>query len=238
MKTAGVFLFVVLSASLLAATPIVNRPQKLAVVKAHSILPQSLKWIVRKHGKSLFQGLDQGMNVPRQRIDIALIQRESDKIPRMVDRQVPFAQVVYQMGYVSGLLAVYLDPSQDADPITQQGFSYYLNHKLGRYLFVFDGYEALIAHPDGLPGYVASINRSHADYRRVLEHQYRQVGNNPRYPFDERSAVFGVCSIYFSNLARVSAQLWRYSWSQARGDLEKTPFVARQTSPLARRRVR
>ena len=209
-----------------------NRAQMYATYKAHTILPESLQYLVRRDGKHLFNGLQRGLSVSRDRITEKAIMRETQKITTMVNSQRPFKEVIGQMGFVSGLLAIYTDPSLDSNRSVQQGFRYYLNVKLERCLFVFEGYEAVnelekAQKEAWLHSELGRISEMRGTHKNLLEDRYQKVGQNARYIFNERSAVFGVCSIYFSNLARLSAHLWYYAWSSAHGDVTKTPFQGR-----------
>ena len=219
------YLFAIIS---LAATPEPYRVQKYAAYKAHSILPGSLKFLVKKNGKHLFAGMEQGLRVPSHRIDADLILRETEKISVLISKQRPFPEVVHQMGFVSGLVAVHTDPSIDGESYVKTGFNYYSNLKLSRFLFVFDGYEALALDRGLLAAELERIPKKSTNHRQLLDKRYQSVKGNSHYRFSERSAVFGVCSIYFSNLARLSAHLWYYAWIKANGDVTETPFLKRQ----------
>ena len=222
----GIFFACVFLASAVAfANEKITRPQKYAAYRAHTILPDSLKFLVKRNGKHLFEGLERGLSVPAATIDENLIIQAVNRITEMVNEQRPFKEVVAQMGFVTGLLGVFTDPSRGATPVTRAGFRYYLNHKLGRFLFVFDGFRKEEPVLVRVRRDMAGIDKNRSVYRRLLEEQYLEVNGNYRYGFDERSAVFGVCSIYFSNLARLSALLWYDAWSAANGDLTRTPFV-------------
>lgn len=212
----------------LAGSPEPYRVQKYAAYKAHSILPNSLKFLVKKNGKHLFQGMEQGLRVPAHRIDANMIMGETNKISDMVSHQRPFKEVVHQMGFVSGLLAIHTNPSLDGKNYVKTGFNYYSNLKLSEFLFVFDGYEALAFDEALLKDELNRIPKKSATHLRLLDQRYQSVDANSYYRFSERSAVFGVCSIYFSNLARLSAHLWYYAWSKANGDVTETPFVKKQ----------
>ena len=208
-----------------------NRAQKLAAIRAHSILPESLRWVVKKHGNELFEGIDAGMQVPYTQVNGSVIDRETLRITELIDGRAPFSRVVFQMGYVSGLLGQWLNPSKSRSETAQRGFDYYTNAKLQRFLFVFDGYDELRQHATP-SDYLSSVAGPLDNYGRLLDLNYHRIGGNWRYVFDERSAVFGVCAIYFSNVARCSAQLWRHAWHNARGDATKTPFVIVDASQL------
>lgn len=221
------YLLVIAFALTVSATGLDHRPQKLAAVRAHSILPESLRWVVKAHGDKLFDGIDAGMQVSYRKVTEASIQRETHKITELIDSQAPFSRVVYQMGYVTGLLATWLNPSFRRGAVTQRGFDFYTNAKLKRFLFVFDGYDQLGRHAN-IEAYLNELAGPMDNYGRLLQVHYTRVGNNERFLFDERSAVFGICSIYFSNLARCSAQLWRHAWYAANGDPTKTPFMSVQ----------
>ena len=201
-----------------------NRVEKYAAYRAHKILPQSLRYLVNKHGKDLFEGLDRGLRVPPDKITQSLILHETNRITRMVNERATFATVVRQMGFVSGLVAVYTDPTRDSSSVVRRGFTYYGNKKLARCHFVFDGYADLDHTERWLRTELARIPARRGDHRRLLEDGYRREGNDPYHLFDERHAVFGVSSLYFSNLARYSAHLWYYAWGSANGDLTRMPF--------------
>ena len=200
------------------------RPQKYAAYKAHTIMPTSLKTLIRKNGKHLFAGLELGMAEHPGRIDEVRLFAEAEKITAMVDRHASFKDVVRQMGFVAGLVAVYSDPSRNSNRTVRDGFDYYLNLKLGRCLFVFDGYLEKEVTASWLQQELGKMAALQDQNRRLLENRYSQVGDNSRYQFSERSAVFGVTSIYFSNVARLSAHLWYHAWVSAHGDQTLTPF--------------
>ncbi len=201
-----------------------HRPQKLAAVRAHSILPESLRILVKRHGDQLFAGIDEGIKIPYRNVSESMVERETQLITEMIDGRAPFSRVIYQMGYVSGLLAVWLNPSWGRSDAAMRGFEYYTNAKLRKFLFVFDGYDAFRKQQD-VPSYLRSVAGPLDNYGRLLDVNYARVGGNARFLFDERSAVFGVSSIYFSSLAQCSAQLWQHAWASARGDATRTPFV-------------
>ncbi len=181
--------------------------------------------LVKRHSKSLFRGLEQGLRVPLAEISEERIMRETRAITEMINNQRGFKDVVAQMGVVAGLTAVYTNPADRVDPRVSEGFHYYLNRKLNRYRFVFRGY------PSNGPAWrstqreLAHISAMKVQYARLLQDKFAGVGFNSRHAFDERSAVFGVCSNYFSNLAQITAFLWYDAWSAANGDLSRTPFV-------------
>ena len=205
-----------------------ERPRKYAVYKAHTILPGSLRFLVQKNGRSLFAGLALGLKEPSIEINENRILLETRKISNMVNSHKPFRDVVFQMGFVSGLLAVHTDPARNSPTHVRNGFDYYLNWKLHRYHFVFDGYRNLATSEQNLLAELRRLNRLASVQQGLLVDRYNQVNRNSFHPFSERSAVFGVCSLYYSNVARVSAHLWYYAWSQANGDLTETPFVEPQ----------
>jgi hypothetical protein len=132
------------------------------------------------------------------------------------------------MGFVSGLLAVHADPARNSPGHVRDGFDYYLNWKLHRYHFVFDGYQSMGASEGNILSELRRLQQLAVHQRTLLTDRYNQVDRNSYYPFSERSAVFGVCSLYYSNVARVSAHLWYHAWAQANGDLTETPFVEPQ----------
>jgi len=201
-----------------------NRIEKYAAYRAHKILPESLRYLVNKHGKDLFAGLDRGLRVPQDRITESLIFHETNRITRMVNDRATFATVVRQMGFVAGLVAVYTNPTRESNTVVKRGFVFYANKKLPRCHFVFDGYAELSQTERWLRSELARIPNRRNDHRRLLEDGYRGEGNDPYHLFDERHAVFGVSSLYFSNLARYSAHLWYYAWGSANGDLTRMPF--------------
>ena len=208
-----------------------NRPRKYALYKAHTILPDTLRFLVKRHGKHLFAGLEEGLRLPHHQVGEAMILRETEKITGLVDRHASFALVVRQMGYVGGLVAVYTDPSSQEESAVRRGFNYYLDAKLARFLFVFDGYPAAVGDNGWLDTELKAVAERRMLFGKLLDRKYRETGLNPYYPFSERSAVFGVCSLYFSNLARLSALLWYHAWSMAHGDLGQTPFRYQPLSP-------
>jgi hypothetical protein len=201
------------------------RPQKLAAYRAHTILPESLRALVKQHGKQLFSGLEKGLSQPKSKVTDLLILSETDKITQMVNHQRPFTEVVTQMGYVSGLISVFTNPSIHSNRSVRNGFPYYMNRKLPKFLFVFDGYDEGGATQAWLIRELEAASKQTESYRQVLEKKYGEVGGDHTYTFSERSAVFGVCSIYFSNQARLSAHLWYYAWARANGDLTNTPML-------------
>ncbi|MCB1052186.1 MAG: hypothetical protein H6510_08980 [Acidobacteria bacterium] len=209
-----------------------NRPQKLAAVKATSILPHFLAQIVRKHPQELLLGVDAGRNVSRAQIDVHRIIQETEQISHMVNNRVPFNQVVYQMGFVSGLLSVYLDPSTNLNGDYHQGFQYLTNQKLSKLLFVFPGYAAWGNSRQDLEVFLRRYEKTRLDHQSVLQTHYAKVNQPTRALFDDRHPVFGVASIYFSNLSGVSARLWRYAWDQANGDQAFTPLEGEYQSPV------
>ena len=208
-----------------------HRPQKYAAYKAHTILPESLRGLVKKHGHSLFAGLERGMTLKPESIDADFILKQTQKITAMVDNRARFSDVVKQMGFVAGIVAVYTDPSRQSSAVVRTGFNYYLNKKLQRCLFVFDGYPA----PENIHGWLqhqlSEVPVRSRQYRTLLEDRYQRVNGNTRHLFGERSAVFGISSIYFSNMARLSAHLWYYAWVSAHGDLTVMPFKGRLAAP-------
>ena len=143
-----------------------------------------------------------------------------------------------QMGYVGGLLSTFLDPSQSGPSSVKKGFPFYLNRKVPKFLFVFDGYQALGQVHGGVGNYLSNFNRFRNDQTRILEMKYQQAGSNPYYIFSEQSAVFGICSVYFSNLASSSAHLWYDAWVAAHGDVRRTPYLHIQTTPVSKGRRR
>jgi len=203
----------------------VARPQRYAAYRAHTILPESLRLLVKRHGKFLFEGLERGLKIRPDELNAARIIAETNKITTLIDQQAQFRTVIRQMGYVSGLLAIWSDPSIGQDLQVRRGFHYYLNRKLKRFLFVFDGYPRTLPDRTNLAGYLGSLKAQRVRYGDILRRDYLSVNNNPLHNFDERSGVFGVCSIYFSNLASTSAQLWYHAWKDASGDVTRTPFV-------------
>lgn len=204
------------------------RVQKFAAFKAHAILPDSLRFLVKRNGRHLFEGIERGMATPLQRITLEQIMGEKQKISGMVQNQRPFKEVVFQMGYAVGLLAKYIDPSAGAEPVPMKGFQYYLNLKLNRFYFVFDGYSSFSNDGHILGQEIQRIHQQSRHYELVLKKRYAQVNNNPYHKFSEKSAIFGISSLYYSNLARLSAHLWYHAWVEANGDLTDTPFVQKQ----------
>jgi hypothetical protein len=200
------------------------RAQKYAAYKAHTIMPSSLKTLIRKNGKELFIGLERGMAESPAHIDDRRLFAETEKITAMVDRHASFKDVVRQMGFVAGLVAVYSDPSRNSNRSVREGFAYYLNLKLDRCLFVFDGHLDTDASAAWIRNQLGQMAALQDQNRLLLENRYEKVGGNSRYQFSERSAVFGVTSIYFSNVARLSAHLWYHAWVSAHGDQTLTPF--------------
>ena len=213
----GIFLFGEINPEL--------RPQMYAAYKAQTILPPTLQILVKKNSKYLFHGVKLGFFTPVERIHKQVILQETRRITEMVNQQQPFKNVVAQMGYVSGLLALYTNPGIQADTTVRNGFQFYLNFKLDRFLFVFDGYQKERPEFDWLMDELQKMDQRGTSYSTLLEKKYREVDADSYFVFDERSAVFGVCSLYFSNLARLSAHCWFYAWRQANGDISKTPFT-------------
>ena len=206
-----------------------NRPQKLAAVKATSILPRYLRKIVKKYPHELLMGVDRGYSQSFHTIDENRILQEADKVTAMINQRAPFKQVVWQMGYVSGLIARFLDASSSVGGPAKSGFPYYTNRKLSRLLFVFKGYKRLSTQD------VDRMLREHAqareEHRRLLIKHYGTVSSN--YMFNEQHPVFGLASIYFSNVSGLSAQIWRHVWEQANGDGNATPYQGPQeTQPV------
>jgi len=233
MKRIALFLFTI--CPLLPAGEVDHyRAQKYAAYKAHTIMPSSLKTLIRKNGKELFVGLEMGMSESPGRIDDGRLFAETEKITAMVDRHATFKDVVRQMGYVAGLVAVYSDPSRNSNRAVRDGFAYYLNLKLDRCLFVFDGHLDLDASATWIRGELGQMAALQDQNRLLLESRYQEVGGNSRYQFSERSAVFGVTSIYFSNVARLSAHLWYHAWVSANGDQTLTPFKKAPSQPAKR----
>lgn len=221
----GYFLLAVMPVK--APSPVADstRVQRYAAYRAHTILPESLRLLVKRHGKFLFEGLERGLRTQPEDLNEALIIAETQKITALIDQQAQFRTVIGQMGYVSGLLAIWSDPSIGQDVSVRRGFHHYLNRKLKRFLFVFDGYPRTLPDRTNLSGYLGNLKAQSSRYGDILRRDYQSVNNNPLHNFDERSGVFGVCSIYFSNLASTSAQLWYHAWKDASGDLTRTPFV-------------
>ncbi len=219
-----------------------NRAQRYAAFKAHTIMPPSLRQLFKREGRAMFTGLDRGLSQNPATVDDALIMRETKKISAMIDGHSSFKAVIQQMGYVSGLVGIYTNPSLEADSQVRKGFQYYLNLKLDRCLFVFDGHEAFLSDADlsvrerQLTEELRKIPELRRGYSHLLADRYGQVRNDWRYNFDEQSAVFGVTSIYFSNMARLTAHLWYYAWASAHGDLSRTPLRGNQNHPGARKR--
>lgn len=219
-----------------------NRAQRYAAYKAHTIMPPTLRQLLKREGRAMFIGLDRGMNQAPATVNDALIMRETKKITTLIDTHAPFKTIIQQMGYVSGLIAVYTNPSLEADGQIRKGFQYYLNLKLDRCLFVFDGHGELLgerelAQREGeLAEELRKIPGLRRGYAHLLADRYGLVHNDWRHNFDEQSAVFGVTSIYFSNMARLTAHLWYYAWASAHGDLSRTPLRGNQKHPGARKR--
>ena len=229
---AFVLVFFIFGSMVWGAEARVNRVQQYAAYKAHKILPDSLRFFVKKHGKDLFRGLNAGLSAAPSEVSPERIMRETERITAMINSRKNFALVVRQMGYVSGLVAVMTNPSFGGNPAVRQGFGYYMNLKLGRFHFVFDGYESFAGEQSVLNKELARLAGQTKRHRDLLTAGYKANGNNPRYRFSEKSAVFGVCSLYYSNLARLSAHLWYHAWAQAHGDITRTPFTKRQVHPL------
>ncbi len=219
-----------------------NRAQHYAAFKAHTIMPPTLRQLLKREGRAMFTGLDRGMNQAPATVNDVMIMRETKKIKTMIDTHTNFKTVIQQMGYVSGLVAVYTNPSLEADSQIRKGFQYYLNLKLDRCLFVFDGHGELLGdtglaqREQQLAEELRKIPGLRRGYTHLLTDRYGQVNNNWRHPFDEQSAVFGVTSIYFSNMARLTAHLWYYAWASAHGDLSRTPLRGKQNHSGARKR--
>lgn len=206
-----------------------NRPQKLAAVKATSILPRYLRKIVKKYPHELLLGVDRGYSQSFHAIDENVIQREADKVTAMINNRASFKQVVWQMGYVSGLIARFLDASSSVGGPAKAGFPYYTNRKLARLLFVFKGYRRLTA--DDVDKMLREHAEAREEHRRLLLKHYGSV--SPTYMFHEQHPVFGVASVYFSNVSGVSAQIWRHAWEEANGDGNATPYRGPQeTKPV------
>lgn len=208
------------------------RPQKYALFRAHKILPPTLSQLVQLNGKFLFSGFEQGVRLPQSQVTAYLILNEKEKITQLVNQQAPFSRVITQMGYVGGLLSVYLNPSLSASKQVQQGFPFYLNTKLPRFLFVFDGYSSLKKLHGGSEGYLLKFGEFRTIQSGILQQKYESAGQNPYHIFSEQSAVFGISSVYFSNLASSSAHLWYDAWEAAKGDTNRTPYLAIQTTPI------
>lgn len=226
MLTFAMFMLLAASPDASTSSAFANyRPQKLAAYRAHTILPSSLRDLVKEHGKSLFMGLEQGIKLPKKEVSDLLILTETDKITQLVNAQRPFSEVVYQMGFVSGLIGVYTHPALHSNRSVRAGFPYYMDQKLAKFLFVFDGYAQGGPTQAWLIRELSNVAVQTESYREVLEKKYGEVGGDHTYTFSERSAVFGVCSIYFSNQARLSAHLWYYAWARANGDLTNTPML-------------
>jgi len=209
-----------------------NRPQKLAAVKASSILPHFLARIIRKHPKELLAGVDAGFARPAHEVTRDRLLAEVEKITQMVDNHAPFAHVVWQMGYVSGLLAVYTDPATSLEPGQKRAFSSYCNLKLSRFLFVFPGWASWPKSVGELRLFLDGYAGQRTDHAAVLRRHYADLGPGKSPVFSEQHPVFGVGSLYFSNLAGLSARLWRHAWHQASGDAQLTPFEGEQRSPV------
>lgn len=236
----GLFVFLMLlnpgssmSASQTGQVP--YRPQKYALYRAHKILPPTLLKIVKINGKFLFNGFEKGVLQPQSRVTPVVIEREKKKITQLINNRAPFSIVITQMGYVGGLLAVFLDPSQTGSSPVRKGFSFYLNYKVPKFLFVFDGYRSLNSIHGGVRPYLNHFQSFRKDQSSVLEAKYSQVGSNPYHVFSEQSAVFGISSVYFSNLASASAHLWYDAWQQANGDVRRTPYKNIQITPISRK---
>lgn len=212
-----------------------SRVQQYAAYRAHTILPQSLRDLVKRHGKFLFEGLERGLKVPSSQVNHTRIIVETQKITDLINKQANFRVVIRQMGFVSGLLATLSDPTIGRDARIHRGFHYYLQKKLKRFLFVFDGYPDQKITVAALQPRIAEMRTKRKQYGDILDRQYREVAYNTRYMFDERSGVFGVCSIYFSKLAGTSAQLWYHAWQNANGDMSKTPFVKKNRRNLVKK---
>jgi hypothetical protein len=209
-----------------------NRPQKLAAVKASSILPHYLARIIRKYPKELLAGVDAGFARPSGEVSRDRLLAESEKITQMVDNHAPFAHVVWQMGFVSGLLAVYTDPANSLEPAHKGAFSSYCNLKLPRFLFVFPGWASWPKTVGEMRSLLDAYAEQRTDHARVLGRHYSGLPPGKTVVFPEQHPVFGVGSLYFSNLAGLSARLWRHAWHQASGDAQLTPFEGEQRSPV------
>lgn len=236
----GAFLLFLLVPKVYAVDAAFDRPQCYAAFKAHKILPESLQSLVKRDSISMFAGLRRALNLSPQSIDQARIMSETHKISRLINGQAPFKKVIFQMGYVSGMVAVFTNPSLGSGSRVQRGFQFYLNKKLDRCLFVFDGHHELLSAADldareaWLLDELGRIPSLRASYCRLLSDRYARVNYDWQVVFDERSAVFGVASIYFSNMARLTSHLWYYAWALAHGDLSRTPFCGIGKQAVAR----
>ncbi|CAM2008229.1 hypothetical protein [Acanthopleuribacter pedis] len=208
------------------------RARKYSAFRAHSILPENFRYVIHKNGKHLFAGLEAALDVPQKDVTVERVMLENRKITQLVNKQAPFGQVARQMGFVSGLVAVLVDPSETGPKHVNEGFDFYLDKKLDRFHFVFDGYPGPTVTEDWLSTQLQDVVKTRTQYRDILTKGYRQVNGNSRYLFDERHPVFGVCSIYFSNVARLSAHLWYHAWAAADGDLTRTPLLRENLSRL------
>jgi hypothetical protein len=212
----------------------VNRPQKYALYRAHKILPPTLSKLIKLNGKFLFMGFDKAAGLPQSRITPDLIITENHKITKLVNQQAPFSRVVMQMGYVGGLLSVYLNPALSGPGNVQKGFPFYMNKKVPKFLFVFDGYKSMNKIHGNMKNYLENFGIFRHEQTRVLALKYAATGN-PYHVFSEQSAVFGISSVYFSNLASSSAHAWYEAWRKARGDTKRTPYLEVQTTPIKKR---
>lgn len=208
------------------------RARKYSAFRAHTILPESFRYVIHQNGKHLFAGIEAALQVPQQEVTVARIIAENRKITELVDGQASFGLVARQMGFVSGLVAVLTDPSTAGPVYVNEGFDFYLEKKLDRFHFVFDGYPGPTVTEAWLSAQLDDAVNTRTQYLNILTKGYRQVNGNSRFMFDERHPVFGVCSIYFSNVARLSAHLWYHAWAAADGDLTRTPLLRENLSRL------
>ncbi|CAM2066452.1 hypothetical protein SCOR_13815 [Sulfidibacter corallicola] len=212
-----------------------NRPVKYSVFKAHTILPETFRNVIEKNGKHLFAGLEKGLSTPHAQLSVERVMEEKRKITELVNNQAAFSQVAHQMGFVAGLVALLADPVQEQQGTVRQGFDFYLDYKLSRFHFVFDGYPGPDVNEQWLSAQLNAVVSHRTQYRNILEKGYRQVNGNPRFRFDERHPVYGVCSIYFSNVARLSAHLWYHAWAAANGDLTRTPLLKERIAEMKKK---
>jgi hypothetical protein len=169
-----------------------------------------------------------------------VIQQQVTKVVTLINQQVPFPQVVYELGVTSHYVADVANPlaTSEADPRELNyaaDMAHYAESCLGRFPSVFDGYF-----PFGERRFVP------ADYMRTVAeraNRYYPLVGRAYYPdpagpmvssdsFDDRSPAFGIAQLSFNHAVSAVANVWFHIWREAHGDLTGTRFLRAQGDEL------
>jgi hypothetical protein len=208
------------------------RVEKFTMVRAHQILPLSLRRLVALHPEAFLKGLEtglaQGETHQVKEADLIAIRQ---KIRTLVQQQAPFRQVVFLMGYGGGLISVLLDPSgQGALSLTQrQHFWWFLDRRLHKMHFVFEGYETYQQRGGAMALLARFQQQAHKD-RRLLQVKYQECSPNQLPLFSDQHAVFAIAGVFFSNWATAAAVYWQETWALSGGDVTRLPLASCQNA--------